>query len=77
MKRLVLRLSFAAALACGANASASQFSVAASGSTFTISRDDASAAETVRYRTVSRSALAGAHRPLRPLRRGDGRDDEP
>ena len=65
MKRLVLRLSFAAALACGANASASTFLVTSStsGSTtrFVVSRDDASAAETVLYRTAALSAFPNQH----------------
>ena len=63
MKRLVFRLSFAAALVCGANASASTFSVESSGNTFTVSRsgDGTNAAESVFCRTVSRSALAGVH----------------
>ena len=42
-------------------ANASTFSVSNFGSTFTVTRDDASSAETVHYRTVSLSALAGEH----------------
>ncbi len=42
-------------------ANASTFSVSNFGSTFTVTRDDASSAETVLYRTVSLTALAGEH----------------
>ena len=42
-------------------ARASTFTVGGSGNTFTVTRSDTNAAETVRCRAVSRSALAGLH----------------
>jgi len=63
-----LRTIFVAAIAAVAAsatlpARASTFTVApsTSGATFTVTRSDTNAAETVRCRAVSRSALAGLH----------------
>ena len=52
-----------AAIAASAaiTARASTFTIGGSGNTFTVSRDDTTAAETVNYRTVSLSAYAGQH----------------
>ncbi|MBQ3903905.1 MAG: hypothetical protein II744_02920, partial [Eubacterium sp.] len=49
------------ATAEGAGQSTPAFSISVSGNTFTITRSDTSAAQTVRYRTVSGCAISGVH----------------
>ncbi|MCR5444161.1 MAG: InlB B-repeat-containing protein [Bacteroidales bacterium] len=61
MNKKILTLFFALLASCGAWAQNGWSVENLSGSTFTVSRTNTSVAETVRYRTVNLSAVAGQH----------------
>ncbi len=63
MKGILTAVLIIAALATGQKAWASNWTITHSNGNFIVTRDQSGFAETVKYRTVSLSAMAGKHFP--------------